>query len=340
MDTEKEKQLREHLSTQKIKDLKEILSNNFPTAAAISSSITGSSQKQLGKKQSLIETIVDLSKNTKNDDQNDNTFDIILDNLEMQNDKSQTLPQDFYESDEISQKEERAFIPSDPEWTNYVLGQLTNDEKIKDINNTAKEYPTTDGLRRLVEKLVGCITQSKTKIHQVPCPENEKRATVSVIVAIIAEQPPYREYEPLEFSGAADVYYNNSTIPFSNHPVATAETKAEGRAYKKALKIKVSTFEEVENIQRNFENSSLNNYDGTPIDGLIKQDQINFIDIICSRLDINVKKIIEKVLPNSPVTPKEIPYDKACDILTLLQKYQDKEEEIEKETEGYDPNWV
>ena len=227
--------------------------------------------------------------------------------------------------------------PSDPEWTDYVLGQLTEDEIIKDKNNPKKGYPTTDGLRRMVEKLVGPIIKSNTTIHQVPNPENERRATVVVNIGIFNDLYSVA----LEFSGAADVYVGNSCVPFGNHPVATAETKAEGRAYKRALKIKVSTYEEMNGASSDDivfpTNTTLMN------DSIyIKSDQLNFIDILCQRLDINPTKFIHNFLPNFSKVPKLLPYDESCNILALLQKYQGKGKEvavIEEQIKGYNANW-
>ena len=81
----------------------------------------------------------------------------------------------------------RDLTPADYGWTEYVLAELKDDEKIKDKNNPKKEYPTTDGLRRLVEKFVGTIVTSKTDVCQTPSPANERRATVTVTVEILSD---------------------------------------------------------------------------------------------------------------------------------------------------------
>ena len=225
--------------------------------------------------------------------------------------------------------------PSDPEWTDYVLGQLTEDEIIKDKNNPKKGYPTTDGLRRLVEKLVGTIVKSHTLIHQVPSIDNERRATVSVTISIFAENIIYNQL--LEFTGAADVYSGNSCVPFGNHPVATAETKAEGRAYKRALKIKVSTYEEINGASSN---EIAYNMFGTETDSiLIKPDQLNFIDILCQRLDINPTKFIKKFLPNFNQLPKQLPYDESCNLLRELQNHQGDKILIDENLKPYNSEW-
>ena len=61
---------------------------------------------------------------------------------------------------------------ADLEWTDYVLGLLSDDEKISG-------NPTTDGLRRIFETVLNCRLMSSTSsVVQSPSPENEKRATV------------------------------------------------------------------------------------------------------------------------------------------------------------------
>ena len=221
-------------------------------------------------------------------------------------------------------------LPCDPEWTDYVLSALTDDEKIKD-KNSSKEYPTTDGLRRLVEKFVGVIVNSHTQIHQVPTPENERRATVSVTIGVMST----RINENMSFCGAADVYIGNLTHPFCQHPVASAETKGEGRAYKKALKIKVSTYEEM--VMGEAQSDLPEDFPADP--QFIKNDQINFIDTICSRMDINVKKFIKGQLVDFDDELQKIPYDKAGSLLAVLQKYQGNEKDIEEGVKGYRGDW-
>ena len=62
--------------------------------------------------------------------------------------------------------------PNDLLWTDYVLGLLSEDEKIAD-------NPTTDGLRRIFEiALDCCVIEARSDVVQTPEPNNEKRATV------------------------------------------------------------------------------------------------------------------------------------------------------------------
>ena len=120
----------------------------------------------------------------------------------------------------------------DPEWTKYVLG-LFQPNELEDGN------PKADGLRRVAIKVFG-VFDSETGIVAAPSISNAGRATVTVNLQIYYKQKRFR------VSGSADVYSGNTTSTFAEHAVATAETRAEGRALRRALCLtKVVTAEEM-----------------------------------------------------------------------------------------------
>ena len=313
----------------KVADLRNILVGEFGMEPQEAQSIKG--------KKALIQAIKDEHENIISIDEG------LLDELEIQSDISslstESNQSDQPESIEVFDAETLVPTPSCPEWTEYVLKELTDDEKIKDKNNPTKEYPTTDGLRRLVEKFVGPIVKSNTLVVQTPSPENERRATVVVHISVLPNHINYDDL--LEYSGASDVYVTNSTAPFSQHPVATSETKSEGRAYKRALKIKVSTYEEMDLALGSPTESMFFAHMNTDNE-FIKSDQINFLDMLCGRLDINVQKFIKHHLPKFNASLSKLPYDDSCKLLATLQKYQGEGKntvDIENEIKGYDSNW-
>ena len=71
----------------------------------------------------------------------------------------------------------------------------------------------------------------------------------------------------------------------------------------------------------------------------IKTDQINFIDMLCRRLDVNVEKLIAEFLPNLKEKYDRIPYDEACNLLAEIQTYQGNEKSIKQEIKGYTATW-
>lgn len=219
-------------------------------------------------------------------------------------------------------------IPSihDIEWTDYVLSLLTEDEKIKG-------NPTTDGLRRIFEIAMNAkIVSSTSKIAQTPSRENDMRATVCHSLAFSLNDPGVQTllFNQCVVDGSADVYWGNCDKVFRNHPVAVAETRAEGRALRRALRLRkvVAAEELAENIE--------DHPDANTIDK-ITNNQINFMDVIAKRLDINVIKMIQH-LDIKADNVYNISYEDAVRISSKLAKYQ-QENGIPDSVIGYDSNW-
>lgn len=215
----------------------------------------------------------------------------------------------------------------DLEWTDYVLSLLTDDEKISG-------NPTTDGLRRVFEIALNCrVLSSSTNVVQSPSPENEKRATVvhSIMYRLNPETPDPENLNTLVVEGAADVYWGNCDKIYRNHPVAVAETRAEGRALRRGLRLrKVVAAEEIaKEIEDHPDGLNTNK---------ISPNQINFIDVISKRININVKSLLSKLgIENSNVY--DISHDNAVSTLRELSKLQQDTANISSDIMGYDSNW-
>lgn len=211
----------------------------------------------------------------------------------------------------------------DLEWNDYVLGLLSEDEKISG-------NPTTDGLRRIFEIAMDCnIIESVSEVVQSPTIDNEKRATVVHTISYIVGSD--NNNYPRTVSGAADVYWGNCDKIFRNHPVAVAETRAEGRALRRGLRLrKVVTADE---IATETEDSP----DGDNI-SKVSNNQLNFMDVLARRLDINM----EKLLNSSGHTDKNIyniEHSVAVDIIKNLSSYQQDTKNIPTDLKGYTSNW-
>lgn len=128
----------------------------------------------------------------------------------------------------MSEAEEKELTITDYEWTDYVLGEL----KEKEVYDGK---PTVDGLRRIAQKLLGPITSCKSKVYQTPSPENQISSTVRVRIKIGDKI----------FDGCANTDEMSAPQMIGRHVVALVETRAEGRALRKALNIRVITKEEV-----------------------------------------------------------------------------------------------
>jgi hypothetical protein len=214
------------------------------------------------------------------------------------------------------------------EWNDHVLGLLSEDEKI-DGN------PTTDGLRRIFEIALDCtVVESVSQVVQSPDPNNEKRATVvHTIGYILNSQGSDRVNLNVKkvVSGAADVYWGNCDKIYRNHPVAVAETRAEGRALRRGLKLrKVVAAEE---LAKNIEDDPT----GDNVDKISDQ-QINFIDVLAKRSNIN---IVELLLDFSidPSNIKNISHDAGVSIIRELSKHQQNIDAIPSKLVGYDSSW-
>ena len=85
-------------------------------------------------------------------------------------------------------------------------------------------------------------------------PENEKRATVVHTLSYVMNDEEMEDGLRTRFvTGSADVYWGNCDKIYRNHPVAVAETRAEGRALRRALKLRkvVAAEELVEDAEDN-----------------------------------------------------------------------------------------
>ena len=129
-------------------------------------------------------------------------------------------------------------IPSeqDPEWSEYLLDQLSDSELINGA-------PTVDGLRRITQKCFGEIVESHTQIIETPTSQNNQRCVVRHTLGI----EKHNGVGIIRVDGCVDVLYHKTPYPFKDHLVATADTRAEGKALRRALKIRVVTAEELQN---------------------------------------------------------------------------------------------
>ena len=216
--------------------------------------------------------------------------------------------------------------PNDIEWTDHVLSLLSDDEKIQG-------NPTTDGLRRIFEIALNCsVISAESQVVQSPSIDNERRATVvHTLCYVLNDGPDSSLIKHKTVSGAADVYWGNCDKIYRNHPVAVAETRAEGRALRRALKLRkvVAAEELAKDIDTNhLEENNI---------GKINSTQINFFEVFGKRLNINIHKLLEKLaIDNKNVY--NISYDDAVKTITTLSSYQ-QSNDIPQDIIGYDPNW-
>jgi hypothetical protein len=231
------------------------------------------------------------------------------------------------EDQAIESPQTKPVTPNDIEWTDHVLRLLSDDEKISG-------NPTTDGLRRIFEIALNCRLMSSTSsVVQSPSPDNEKRATVihSLTYRLNPESPDPEGINIQTVDGSADVYWGNCDKIYRNHPVAVAETRAEGRALRRALKLrKVVAAEEMSSTIED-------DPDGDTV-SKITPNQINFIDVIAKRIDIDPIKVINS-LGIDTKNIKNIDYAQGVAIIRELSKLQQNVDSISIDVKGYSDTW-
>lgn len=213
----------------------------------------------------------------------------------------------------------------DPKWNDYVMGQFQEDE----LQNGA---PTLDGLRRVTEKLIGEIVESQVDVVQVPTPDNNNRATVAVHLSIGKTDENGEVVAWLRLSDAADVYHGNTDAPYNKHPVATAVSRAEARALRKALRLRKVISAEEQSVAAELEESQTDEFAPAPIG----DTQIHLLNQAAKRHNINLVKYInsgEKQYDSI----KDVTYSAAAKMIETIHKY--KEEPVPTAIKGYDPEW-
>lgn len=226
-------------------------------------------------------------------------------------------------------QEEAAVHPTSPEWNDYVLGLFDKSEMYDG-------RPLCHGLRRVAELLLGEIVSSKPT--QVFPPKDENgigRATVIWEVTFSNGST---------FSDVADCWEGNTDDTFCVFNTATAATRAEGRALRKALRLRVVAAEEVTKkntteivksiSQTNTMKNTQTEYQST---GRMTENQERFLDGKCKQLNINPSNLFKEVFNLS--VSRKIDKKQASDAIEKVNEYQQKKGSIPESVKGYQVNW-
>lgn len=230
---------------------------------------------------------------------------------------------------EKPEESEEVVVPNinSPEWNDYAMSFFTAKELI-DGN------PLVAGLRRVAEMLIGEIISSKPTM--VVHAENNSpigRATVVYEVQFLCRRYSGDEYIKT-YADAAEVWEGNTDDLFAVHAAATASTRAEGRALRKALKLRVVAAEELckKDVSKFLGEQSGQNEDR------VNSDQVNFIDSRCKKLDIDVEAFInsgEKEYKSIYEVKKET----ATKMIKELNKFSNNKSLISENIQGYKEGW-
>lgn len=202
-----------------------------------------------------------------------------------------------------------------PEWQAYVLGLLRPEEQVDG-------FPRYFGLRRIAQLVLGPIVSSKP-ISVTVVPQDGFRATTvayeiifdwkldrSIHVAMNGSVKSFDDYRT--FGGVADCVEDIKT-PYGRHPAASAETKAESRALKKALCLNVLSAEEI-----------ISGYDEkveeAPQSAKINSQLIGCIEAKCGALKIELNQVLKDFGATTPI--KSMSMGEGRKLFTFLNEYQ------------------
>lgn len=198
-----------------------------------------------------------------------------------------------------------------PKWHDYVMSQFAEDEV--DKNNG---YPNIYGLRRVAELLLGPIIQSgPTNI--APPQDNNGPGRATCVYTVVFNWGHVGEERA--FSAVGGAYPGNTDDMYCIYPEAIAEVRAEARALRKALKLKVAASEEISSAPKTQPTISTTG-EWKETDS-ISPTQIVFIKQKCKELNIDLDKFLnhnnfsyEKI--------EDVTRGVALEMLALLNKYQ------------------
>lgn len=223
----------------------------------------------------------------------------------------------FEEFQELSVEEKKTFYLS-LEWHEFVMSLLDESE----LNDG---YPKADGLRRVSELLLGDIIDSKpTEIFPVSG-NGIGRATVGYSVTFRWWDDSTRTY-----ADVADVFDGNINDDFIIYALATAATRAEGRALRKALKLKICTAEELSDKVKKVQTK--------PTESSVTENQISFLNNRCKSMNIDVMKLINSSEERYH-SVEQLSKKKCSVFIEKINRFYRKEEEVPQDIVGFQENW-
>jgi hypothetical protein len=231
---------------------------------------------------------------------------------------------------------------SDVEWQDYVMEQFDEKELVPDRKNPNKKYPTINGLRRIVELLLGEIVASgPSDVRTTMDPDIPGKSVITYEISIAWKLGASQwglnlnevvDYPIKTFKGVGSSWHGNTDDMFAVFPEVIAENRAEVRALRRALRLSIVGADELTSkdtatitrhiLEKTNEKATDGNWDGES--SLITDNQINSIKIMCERLGIDSTKFINSGSKkyNDIV---EISRQTAANMIKRLNAYQSSE---------------
>lgn len=213
----------------------------------------------------------------------------------------------------------------DKNWHDFVMKEFSSYELVSE-----PKIPTVDGLRRVVEKLVGSVVESYPEVIQAPRLTNKTGINKKTLEKVVFLELAVVKWTVVidcfdgnirKFSDVGTVYLNNTDWDFARHPTETAATKAESRALRKALRLRtISAEEKVNNtveVDEVFEDNE---------GELLKPSTKALLNVLANRKKTSLTELFEKeVKSNSQYSDLES-IDEISDELgrVIIKKLQER----------------
>ena len=219
--------------------------------------------------------------------------------------------------------------PTSPEWNDYVMDQFTSEELIDG-------RPLVAGLRRVTELLIAPIIESgPSQVFPVDPDKGSQEQRATVIWKIVLQNG-------VTVSDVADCWAGNTDDKYVAFSVATAATRSEARALRKALKIRSVSAEEMTEkdtakIVRELTPKKETTKGDYEDEKRMTDRQIKLISARSQKFDIDVEKLFKFVLGisvNSKVMVKQ-----ASSVIDTINEYQRDLSKVPEEIRGYNPEW-
>lgn len=163
-------------------------------------------------------------------------------------------------------------------WEKFVMDSFLQDELY--VDEKGNGYPTLNGMRRIALETMGRIISSMP-LNVTSNPPNSSFCVYQIVFE-----------DGRIFGAAADACLDNVSGPYAVYPTAIAESRAEARAYRKALLLKTASAEEIKGNEKAF-NTVLESVKEYDTEGEISSQQISIIQTKCKKLKINQAKFLE-----------------------------------------------
>lgn len=229
----------------------------------------------------------------------------------------------------MGNQEESNEIPDrlSPEWHDYAMSHFKEYELFDG-------YPTTAGLRRVCELLIGPIVKSGPSMVFPVQGNGLGRATVTYTISVVNKLSDSFA-QTLEYSDVADAWEGNTDDIFCAHAVATASTRAEGRALRKLLKLRTLAAEEI--CKKDISKYIATEERESTSEERITNDQINFMNMKCKKLDIDVVKFINSG-SGKYKSIYAVSRETAAKMIKILSSI-DSDKDVDEKLKGYKEDW-